>query len=141
MSDVYYELTNVVVVREDETRINSPADLEGKVVGVQLGSDSEQIVDQMTGLKEVKRYNYNPEAFIDLKNHRIDAVVVGYAYAVSQLKEQKEFKILNQPVASSEIVMVLRAGENSLTEKLNEALASVKDKGIYDQLIDKWLKV
>ncbi len=141
MSNVYYELKDVVVVREDESAINSPDDLRDKIVGVQLGSGSEQIADKMEGLKEIKRYNYNPEAFIDLKNNRIDAVVVGYAYAVNQMKEQGGYKILEQPLESADIVMVLRPGEDSLTEKLNSALAQVKDKGIYDQLIEKWLKV
>ncbi len=141
MSDVYYELNDVVVVRENETEINSPADLEGRVIGVQLGSGSEQIADQMTGLKEIKRYNYNPEAFIDLANNRIDAVVVGYAYAVNQMKEQGGFKILEEPLESAEIVMVLRFGEDGLTGKLNEALAQVKEHGTYDQLIEKWLQV
>ncbi|OPX89209.1 MAG: ABC transporter glutamine-binding protein GlnH precursor [Pelotomaculum sp. PtaB.Bin104] len=141
MSDVYYNLNDVVVVREDETNIKSPEDLQGKVVGVQLGSGSEQIADKLQGLKEIKRYNYNPEAFIDLKNKRIDAVIVGYAYAVEQMKEQKGFKILDKPLESAEIVMVLRKGEDTLTQKLNGALATVKEKGVYDQLIDKWLQV
>jgi len=141
MSDVYYRLNDVVVVREDESALNTQEDLNGKVIGVQLGSGSEQIADKMEGLKEIKRYNYNPEAFIDLKNNRIDAVVVGYAYAVNQIKEQGGFKILDQPLESAEIVMVLRPGEDNLTEKLNDALAQVKEKGTYDQLIEKWLTV
>jgi len=141
MSDVYYNLNDIVVVREDEKNINSPDDLKGKVIGVQLGSGSEQIADKMQGLKEIKRYNYNPEAFIDLKNKRIDAVIVGYAYAVNQLKEQKGFRILEKPLESAEIVMVLRKGEDSLTQKLNEALSKVKANGVYKQLVDKWLTV
>ncbi|MCG9969761.1 ABC transporter substrate-binding protein [Pelotomaculum terephthalicicum JT] len=141
MSDVYYNLNDIIVVREDDKNINSTDDLKGKVIGVQLGSGSEQIADKMQGLKEIKRYNYNPEAFIDLKNKRIDAVIVGYAYAVNQFKEQKGFRILEEPLESAEIVMVLRKGEDNLTQKLNEALSIVKEKGVYSQLIDKWLKI
>ncbi|GBF33796.1 glutamine ABC transporter [Desulfocucumis palustris] len=141
MSDVYYNLNDVVVVREDEKSINSPEDLKGKVIGVQLGSGSEQIADKMQGFKEIKRYNYNPEAFIDLKNKRIGAVIVGYAYAVNQMKTEKGFKILDKPLESSEIVMVLRKGEDTLTQRLNEAFANIKKNGVYDQLIGNWLKV
>ncbi len=141
MSDVYYNLTDVVVIREDETSIKSPKDLKDKVVGVQLGSGSEQIVDKMEGLKEIKRYNYNPEAFIDLKNERIDAIVVGYAYAVNQLKKQEGFKVLEEPVESAEIVMVMRNGEDELTNHLNNALAKIKENGKYDEIVNKWLKI
>jgi polar amino acid transport system substrate-binding protein len=141
MSDVYYVLNDVIVVRSDEKTINHAEDLKGKVVGVQLGSGSEQIVDKMEGLKEIKRYNYNPEAFIDLKNGRIDAVVVGYAYAVNQLKQEEGFRILDEQLEPSEIVMVMRYGEDSLTEKLNEALKNIKANGEYDRALEKWLTV
>lgn len=142
MSDVYYELNDVIVVKEGDTSIKSVEDLKGKVVGVQLGSASEQIADKMEGLKEIKRYNYNPEAFIDLQNGRADAVLVGYAYAVNHMKENAGFSIVeNAPLETSEIVMVMRHGEDELTGKMNEALAKVKANGEYDNIIAKWLKV
>ena len=141
MSDVYYHLEDVIVVNSDNTTINGIKDLEGKVVGVQLGSGSEQYVDQLTGLKEIKRYNYNPEAFIDLENNRIDAVVVGYAYAVDQISDNPVFKTLDEPVGSSEIVMVSKAGGDELTAKLNEGLSKIKENGVYDELISKWLSI
>lgn len=141
MSDVYYELNDVLIVKEDREDINGVKDLKDKVIGVQLGSGSEQVADNLEGLKEIKRYDYNPEAFIDLANDRIDGVVVGYAYAVNYMKENKGFKIIDEPLESSEIVMVLRHGEDSLTDKMNEALAKIKENGKHDEIINKWLKV
>lgn len=141
MTDVYYELNDVVVVKNDKTSINTPKDLNGKTIGVQLGSGSEQIVDKMEKLKEIKRYNYNPEAFIDLQNERIDAVVVGYAYAVNYLKENDGFRILDEAVESAEIVMVLNKEADELTNKLNEGLVTLKENGEYDKLVQKWLTV
>lgn len=141
MSDVYYNLDDIIVVHKDNNTINSVDDLKGKVVGVQAACSSEQAVDKLTGLKEVKRYNRNPEAFIDLKNKRIDAVVVGYAYAATQMKDSKDIKIVKAPVSSQEIVMVLKKGNDSLTSKLNEGLAAIKKNGKYDEAINKWLKL
>jgi polar amino acid transport system substrate-binding protein len=141
MSDVYYKLADVIVVRKDETAIKGKDDLKGKIVGVQLGSGSEQLADQMKDLfKEVKRYNYNPEAFTDLKVKRIDAVIVGYAYAVNQMKADPSFKIVGEPLAEAEIVMVLPKGADGLTEKVNGALAKMKADGSYQKIVDKWLK-
>ena len=65
---------------------SSVDDLRGKVVGVQMGSASEQVADKMESLKKVRHFNYNPEAFLDLQNKRIDALIVGYAYAVNQIR-------------------------------------------------------
>lgn len=140
-SDVYYKLADVVVVRKDNAAIKGEADLKGKVVGVQLGSGSEQIVDKMTGLKEIKRYNYNPEAFLDLKAGRIDALVVGYAYAVTQIKADPSYRIAGGGLEEVEIVMVTRKGADELTTKLNSALAAIRKSGKYQQAYDRWLKI
>ncbi|MGD9505637.1 MAG: ABC transporter substrate-binding protein [Syntrophobacteraceae bacterium] len=142
MSDVYYKLSDVIVVRKDETAIKGMGDLKGKVVGVQLGSGSEQSAEQMKdAFKEIKRYNYNPEAFTDLKFKRVDAVIVGYAYAVTQMKTDPSYKIVGEPISEAEIVMVMPKGADALTAKVNEGLAAVKSDGTGQKLEDKWLKV
>lgn len=141
MSDVYYNLNDIMVVKKGNDTIKSKADLENKVVGVQLGSGSEQAVDKLTGLKEVKRYNYNPEAFLDLKNGRIDVVVVGYVYALTEITKDESYEIINDAIDSSEIVIVSKAGGDALTSKLNEGLTKVKQSGKYDELVSKWLTV
>ncbi|MEG0371367.1 MAG: transporter substrate-binding domain-containing protein [Clostridium sp.] len=141
MSDIYYVLNDSIVVRDDNNSIKSAKDLKGSIVGVQIGSGSEQVVDKMQGLKEVKRYNYNPEAFIDLKNKRNDAVVVGYAYAVNQLKQEKGFRLLDDKLEPADIVVVMRHGEDALTGKINEGLKKIKENGTYDKIVKKWLSV
>ncbi|DAB33160.1 MAG TPA: amino acid ABC transporter substrate-binding protein [Sulfurospirillum sp. UBA12182] len=140
ISDTYYLLNDVVVVKKSNNTIHSEKDLKGKKVGVQLGSGSEQVVDKLEGLGEVARYNYNPEAFLDLKQERIDAVVVGYAYALTQKNFKEEYKIVGT-IAPSELVVVMKKGEDKLTQQINEALKTLKSNGTYDALVEKWLAV
>ena len=139
-SDVYYTLSDVVVVRQGDTAIKGGEDLPGKVVGVQLGSGSEQLVDKMQGLKDVRKYNYNPEAFLDLKHKRIDALVVGYAYAVNQIKADPDYAIAGKALSADEIVMVLPKGADVLTAALNKGLAAIRADGQYQKALDTWLK-
>jgi polar amino acid transport system substrate-binding protein len=141
-SDVYYELPDVIVVRKDETAINGKADLKDKIVGVQLGTGSEQLADKMKDMfKRIRRYNYNPEAFTDLKFKRIDAVLVGYAYAVNQIKADPSYKVVGEPLAKAEIVMVMRKGADALTAKVNRALKQIREDGAYRQVYNRWLAV
>ncbi len=123
-------MDDIIVVNKNNNSIHNKDDLKGKVVGVQTSTSSEQVVDKLDGIKEIKRYNRNPEAFIDLKNNRIDAVVVGYAYATTAMKDKKDdnLKIINSPVGSSDIVMVTKKGSNDLTKELNKALKKSKRK-------------
>jgi len=141
MSNVYYKLNDVLVVNKDNTTIKTKDDLKDKVVGVQTQTSSEQVVDKLTGLKEIKRYNRNPEAFIDLKSKRIDAVVVGYAYAATDKQNISNLKILDTPVDSNNIVMVMKKGNDALTSKINDALTKIKSNGKYDEAIKKWLNI
>ncbi len=141
-SDVYYTLPDVIVVRKDNEIVTGKDSLSGKTVGVQLGSGSEQLADAMKDtFKEIKKYNYNPEAFTDLKVGRIDAILVGYAYAVNQMKTDPSFKIIGEPLAEAEIVAVLPKGADALTEEINKALEKLKADGTYQDIYDKWLKV
>lgn len=55
------------MVNKNNNFIHNKDDLKGKVVGVQTSTSSEQVVDKLDGIKVIKRYNRNPEAFIDLK--------------------------------------------------------------------------
>lgn len=141
-SEVYYTLPDVIVVRKNEKAITSKESLSQKTVGVQLGSGSEQLADAMQEtFKEIKKYNYNPEAFTDLKVGRIDAVLVGYAYAVNQMKADPSYKIVGDPLAEAEIVAVLPKGADALTQEINQALEEIKADGTYQAIYDKWLKV
>ena len=141
-SDVYYELPDVIVVRKDETVIQGNNDLKDKIVGVQVGSGSEQVADRMKDIfKEIKRYNYNPEAFTDLKFKRIDAVLVGYAYVVQQMKTDPSYKIVGEPLSRAEIVVVLPKDADALTTQVNDALKQIINNGTYHQIYNSWLKV
>lgn len=142
MSDTYYRLPDVIVVRKGDESIKSTADLKDKVVGVQLGSSAEQALDALKDVKEIRRYNYNPEAFLDLQHERIDAVSVGYAYAATQMKNSGgSFHVVCPVGEEAEVVMVLKKDADELTAALNNALKAIKDDGSYDAIEKKWLSV
>ena len=141
-SDVYIDLTEVIVVQKDNDGIRTKADLADKTVGAQLATSSERVVDAMAGqVGEIKKYNYTTEAFLDLKFKRIDAVVCGMAYAIIQIKKDPSFKIVGQPLNATPIVMALPKGADALTAKVNEALAAVKADGSYDKIYNTWIRL
>ena len=140
ISDVYYRLADVIVVKKENTTTHGLADLKGKTVGVQMGSGSEQLADGMDGhFKAIKRYNYNPEAFADLKFGRLDAVLVGYTYAVRQRQVDATCKVVGDPLAEAEIVGVMKKGADALTVEVNAALARLQKSGEYKAIHDRWL--
>jgi polar amino acid transport system substrate-binding protein len=142
-SDPYYDHPEVIVVRKDESKIKAAEDLADKVVGVQMSTSSEKTAESLMPelCKEIKKYNYTTEAFLDLKYKRIDAVICGHPYAIMQIKKDPSYKFVGEPLNKSDIVMVMPKGADTLTQKINQALASLKDDGTYDKLYSKWLLV
>lgn len=145
MSKPYYRLSEIIVTRTDVTGLAAKADLAGKIVGVQANSTSEVAGESLKEIgivvKELRKYNRNSEALVDLQNGRLDAVVVGYAYAVTKVKGTSGLKIVNDPVRSVDIVVVLDHGDEELTEKINQAIDTVKANGDYDRISEKWLSL
>ncbi len=86
-------------------------------------------------------YNRNSDAFAELENGRIDAVIVSYPYAATQSKEDKGFKVINDPVQGCDVVAISVKGSDELTKKYNEALKTLKENGKYDDIVEKWISV
>ncbi|MDY0222658.1 MAG: transporter substrate-binding domain-containing protein [Desulfobacterium sp.] len=145
MSIPYYQLREIIITRASEKDIKAKEDLSGKVIGVQTNSTSEVAVDSLKDVgivtKDIRRYNRNSETMIDLKNGRVDAVIVGFAYAATTVKGNLDLKIINDPVMSLDVVVVMDYGEDELTRKINEAIKTVKSNGAFDKVHQKWLSL
>lgn len=75
-TDPYIENKQIIVVKSDSD-IQSKADLEGKVVGIQDGSSAVDAVnaDELASAMELSTYDTNILALADLDIGRVDAVV------------------------------------------------------------------
>lgn len=142
-SKPYYHLSEIIIVDAENTDIASKADLAGKIVGVQDNCSSskaaETLPEQGVEVKELKRYERNSGAIADLEAGRLDAVIVGEAFAATQAKKNPDFKVIYDPIASVEIVVVAKKGAAALIEKINEGIDTVQSNSVYEAAEAKWL--
>ena len=82
-SDSYYKSGLTVVIRDDDTSINSFADLAGKNIAVRIGTTSANEAKKIENAT-VKEFNTPAECFIELQNHGVDAVIIFKASRVFQ---------------------------------------------------------
>lgn len=145
LSEKYYDLNEIIVVKTGNEAIKAKEDLAGKTLGVQANCTSEAAADSLKDLgivvKEIKKYDRNSEALVDLKNGRVEAVIVGFAYAATQVKNNADLEIVNNPVRSVPIVVVAKKGADGLTAKINGAIKTIRENGSYDAASNKWLKL
>ncbi|OCL25838.1 glutamine ABC transporter substrate-binding protein [Orenia metallireducens] len=136
-SSPYFDASQVIAVVSSNNEIKGVADLKGKKVGVQLGTTGDLEVSEMSGI-EVTRYEKIPQAFIDLKNGRIDAVVNDMPVTATYVREREGVKIIGESFTEEYYGIAFRKNDNKLEEEINNALKNIKDKGIYDEIYAKW---
>lgn len=138
----YMENRQIIVVNANST-IKNKTDLAGKVVGTQEGSSSVEALEKdaatLRTFKELKRYSDNVAALMDLKNGRLDAVVVdeivGRYYIT---KKPGEYAILADTFGSEEYGVGLRKDDKELLDKLQKALDDMKKDGTSAKISKQW---
>lgn len=130
----------VGAARPKGSSIAKPADLKGKVVGVQIGTSGERYVKgdlKNVGIKEVKTYDTILLALKDLENGRVDAVVNPLPSIKYNLKGLKNLEVTD--VWVSRVVGInTRKEDAALLAQINKHLADLKKEGFLDKLTQKW---
>ena len=130
-----------VVIAPAASTINSVADLQGKTVGVQLGSTGEAAAQKLQGLKEVKSYSLVPDELLDLVNGRIDAVVVDKpvgGYYVNESVNKEAFKTLDEVLTEEEVGIGLEKDETQLIAEVQKIYDGLVADGTMSELSMKW---
>jgi polar amino acid transport system substrate-binding protein len=129
-SDDYVDSTEVVVVNMATPAISavSDDDLTDKVIGVQQGNIADFYV---TGLavKEVKRYTKFAQAAEDLKNSKIDGIVMDQYPAQELVAANPELVILDGALFQDKYAIAVKKGNAELLEDINKVIQELKDNG------------
>lgn len=136
-STPYYDASQVIVVRAEESTITSQADLTGKIIAVQMGTTG---ADEAASVPdaELKQFGKVNEAFLELKNGRADAVIIDAPVAKEYLKVMDGLQIASEPFTNEQYGIAVKEGNSKLLTEINEALQELKDSGKYQELYDKW---
>ena len=136
-SETYAHASQVVIVKEDST-IASPDDLSGKKVGVQLGTTGDAYAGDIEGAT-VERYNKGFEAVQALSQDKIDAVIIDGEPAKVFVEENEGLKILDEAFTEEDYAIAIAKDNDELLEKINGALAELKESGELDKIVDKYI--
>lgn len=144
-SDQYFESTNYIAVSENST-INSMTDLKGKKVSVQQGTTGDVALTEFLGkdYEGIKRFKGTPEAFLELKNGKVDAAVADSGVVVEFVKNNPDLKlkiVKDDKFPKEYYGIAVKKGNTELLNKINSGLKKVKESGEYDKIYDKWLTV
>jgi polar amino acid transport system substrate-binding protein len=136
-SNSYYAARNTIVSKKSSP-YHSLEELEGKKVGVQLGSTQEAVV---AGLKkaEIKKLNRVPDLIQEIKSNRIDAAIIEDAIALDYTENNPDLSFTMLPSQKGDEGYAIAFPKGSpLTASFNQALAELDASGEKQAIIEKW---
>ncbi len=138
-----YIANKQIVIVQAESGIDLKKDLDGKKVGIQLGSSADDAVNSdvatLATLDEVVKYQDNVQALMDLEAGRIDAVVVDEIlgrYYIS--KKEGVYAVATDFFAEEEYGIGIRKGELALTAEINRIMDEMVADGTAAEISTKW---
>lgn len=141
-SDPYMENAQVFVVKAD-SGIESPADLAGKIVEVQMDSSGQKALEadpELSGsfAQLITTPDYNT-AFMDLEQGAVDAVCMDIIVASYQIREREaDMVILDEALASEDYGIGFKKGNTGLRDQVNDTLLEMAEDGTLAQISEKW---
>ncbi|RKD25921.1 amino acid ABC transporter substrate-binding protein [Ammoniphilus oxalaticus] len=137
----YLKNTQVVLTKAD-SEISKLDDLAGKEVGLQALSsalDALEANEISSEVKKVTEFTDNVLALADLKNGRVDAVVIDEVVARYYMsKEEDTFKLLEESLAPEEYGVGVKQGNEELLNELQAALDALNEDGTAAEISTKW---
>jgi cystine transport system substrate-binding protein len=124
------------------SQITKPADLNGKKVGVGLGSNYEQWLKKNVPQAEVKTYDDDPTKYQDLRSGRIDAILVDRFAALDLIKQTGgALALAGAPFAREESGIAIRKGNEDLLGAINKAIDALRSNGTLAKISQKWFNL
>lgn len=137
----YYE-TGIAAALKPGVKIDSPKDLAGKVVAVQVGTSGERYIRDNFGsvVKELKVFNEFPLAFADVEAGRADAVVNTLPVVRYNASRRGNKLAIAGPWTSTDVGINVRLEDTALMAEINRHLEALKTEGFLAKLDQKWFK-
>ncbi|CAD5378910.1 arginine transporter subunit; periplasmic-binding component of ABC superfamily [Pseudomonas sp. OF001] len=141
-SDPYYTNKLQFIAPKSVDFKTDEASLDGKVIGAQRATIAGTwLEDNLGDVVEVKLYDTQENAYLDLAAGRVDGVLADKLVNWEWLKSDagKDFEFKGEPVYDDDkIGLAVRKGDDALRDKLNAALKAIVEDGTYKQINDKY---
>lgn len=117
-------------------------DLEGAVIGVQIGTTGDIYVSDYEGDEagtKVERYNKGADAIQALKLGKIDCVVIDEQPAIQFVKQNGNIRIIEEEFTLEDYAFCVAKENTQLLEQINTALNRLLENGTVDLIVKNYI--
>ena len=115
------------------------AALKGKTVGVQLATSYFDAAKKIEGVKDVKTYKSDPEAFSALRAKKIDAWISDKFTVMETLKKNPKAGIVTgDQVFVERVSLIMRKNNKEFLDQINATIAALISDGTFATISKKY---
>lgn len=136
-----FDGAQVVVKKGNEETITSVADLSGKTVAVNLGSNFEQLLKELPNAEEIKIRTYESNIAQDTALGRVDAFVMDRVSSAQLIaKSPLPLAFAGKPFSEIRNALPFRndAESTELRNRFDAAITTLKENGTLTEISEKW---
>ena len=140
-SDPYYRSGAQLFVKKGSA-IQSVKDMEGKAIGVTLGTTYEKWVRDNIKGADIRSYKGVPDMILEASSGRISGFVSDKIVGALAIKEKgAPIQLAGKLLYEEKMGIALRQGNPELKKAINTALDNMKTDGTYAKISTKWLGI
>ena len=130
-----YTTSKQIAITKKYSDIQNKNQIENKKIAVQLGSIADTFVtDEYPNAKIIRQKKYLA-AIQDLKDGKVDLVVMDELPAKRILNENQDLKILDEPLTIDSYGIIVDKGNKKLLNKINKVINRLKEEGKIEKFI------
>lgn len=130
---ITYATSDLIMVVKKDSAIKGSADIKNDTkVGFQTGTTGQSYAEDELKC-ESKPYTKYAQAAEDLKNTKIDCIIMDKVVAQAMLKEHTDFAILDEVLETDEFAIAVKKGNKELLDKINPIIEKLIKDGKVDE--------
>lgn len=139
---IEYATSKQVIMTKADSDIMEEADLDGKAIGVQMGTVADIALssdEDYPGVTDIARYNKYFEAVNDLINGRIDAIVLDVLPAEQLVTTDESLVVREKELFTDVYAFCVKKGNTEMLDTINTVLQRLMDEGKIVEFTEKHL--
>lgn len=126
-------------IKNEGAKLKTVTDLKDKRIGVLLGSVYDGYAAQNFPNATVLQYKSPSDMILAVKSGKVDASFYNHEALLKILQNDKELGILGGNLFSVPIGIGFNKDNDSLRESFNAFLKQIKENGVYDDMVNRWI--
>ena len=136
-SEPYYRTAERIAVRRDAVGLDSIAALRGHVVGTLKDTLSQRLLEKAGGIS-LRSYEDETNAYSDLTNGRLDAVMLDAPIALYYAVPDPRLKLVGGPIGELSYGIPIAKGRDALRRQIDDGLEAMRRDGELRRILARW---